>query len=43
MGKILPRLKREIREHKHLTAANSHLLTEVVWPYFWLAQPLAAG
>ena len=27
-----------IREYKNLTVANSHLLDEVVWPYFWLVQ-----
>lgn len=27
-----------IREYKNLAVANSHLLDEVVWPHFWLAQ-----
>jgi hypothetical protein len=25
-----------IREYKNLAIANSHLLDEAVWPYFWL-------
>ena len=27
-----------ILEYKNLAVANSHLLDEVVWPHFWLAQ-----
>ena len=36
--RYLERLVPLIFEYKNLTAANSHLLDEVVWPHFWLVQ-----
>jgi hypothetical protein len=27
-----------LREHENLTIANQHLLTEIIWPHFWLIQ-----